>query len=119
MSDRTRSPRKRPDPAQLALPGVRPRRRVGAAERAAALDLRRLRAVDAVMPNATAVEHAYRLCARVLDEAVAAGDEHHTAAMSARRLQEIHAYLTGHLEAPPTGLDPFALSGAVVDTTFP
>jgi hypothetical protein len=109
--------RPRSAPEQPVLPGLTGRRRIGSAEKAASLDLRRLRAQDALMPNATAVEQAYRLEARILDETVTAG-ERYTALMAARRLQEIHAYLTGRADTLPSDIDPFALSSPVVDPTF-
>jgi hypothetical protein len=105
---------------QAALPGLEDtggRLPTGPTERAAGRDLTALRAQDAVLPDAAAVEVLYRRLARVVDMAARA-DELYTVAFAGHRLIECHAYLTGARPEPLPDVDPFTLSTAVVDPTF-
>lgn len=101
------------------LPGLEPAPTParGVVERAAGADLAALRAQDAVLPDAAAVQALYRRLARALDVAVAA-DEAYTVAYVGHRLVECHAYLTGHRADQVADVDPFAVAAAVVDPTY-
>lgn len=101
------------------LPGLGPTSSPrGPVERAASADLAALRAQDAVLPDATAVGVLYRRLARAVDQANAA-NEAYTVAYVGHRLVECHAYLTGHRAEGPADVDPFAVSAAVVDPSYP
>jgi hypothetical protein len=109
--------RKRSD---LALPGLaKPAAATrGPAERKALADLRALHRADALIPNAAAVEDAYRRLGRAIDLADAA-DEGGRVGYLAGVLTKTHAYMTGGgLDVPVAGPDPFGLSVPVLDPEF-
>jgi len=111
-----RVPRRSPPPT---LPGFEPPVPArGVVERAAGADLAALRAQDALLPDAAAVEALYRRLARALDVA-AAHDEAYTVAYVGHRLVECHAYLTGSRADQVADVDPFAIAAAVVDASYP